>query len=111
MSSISTPKTYDDLLEGEPLRPVRNVATVMDVTEQVRAAEALRAEDVSPSRKAEKALREMNQRKDDFLATLAHELRNPLAPILTSLQLLPDFECLLSDPAVGGGIDGRVRKL
>ena len=31
---------------------------------------------------------EMNQRKDEFLATLAHELRNPLAPILTSLQLL-----------------------
>ena len=60
---------------GEPPRPVRNVATVMDVTEQVRAAEALRAESV----KTEQALREMNQRKDEFLATLAHELRNPLA--------------------------------
>ncbi len=73
---------------GEPPRPVRNVATVMDVTEQVSAAEALRAEDVSLSTRAEDALREMNQRKDEFLATLAHELRNPLAPILTCLQLL-----------------------
>lgn len=33
-------------------------------------------------------LREADQRKDEFLATLAHELRNPLAPIRTSLQIL-----------------------
>lgn len=37
---------------------------------------------------AEDELRNINQRKDDFLATLAHELRNPLAPIRTGLQLL-----------------------
>ena len=30
---------------------------------------------------AEQTLREQDQRKDEFLATLAHELRNPLAPI------------------------------
>ena len=29
-----------------------------------------------------------DQRKDEFLATLGHELRNPLAPLLTGLQLL-----------------------
>jgi len=37
---------------------------------------------------AEEALRQADQRKDEFLATLAHELRNPLAPIRTGLQLL-----------------------
>jgi two-component system, sensor histidine kinase len=37
---------------------------------------------------AEHKLREADQRKDEFLATLAHELRNPLAPIRTGLQLL-----------------------
>src|SRR6185369_5125556 len=34
------------------------------------------------------ALRENDRRKDEFLATLAHELRNPLAPIRNSLQIL-----------------------
>ena len=38
--------------------------------------------------KAEEALRLADQHKDQFLATLAHELRNPLAPIKTGLQLL-----------------------
>ena len=33
-------------------------------------------------------LRDQDRRKDEFLATLAHELRNPLAPIHNSLQIL-----------------------
>jgi PAS domain S-box-containing protein len=36
----------------------------------------------------EKALREADRRKDEFLATLAHELRNPLAPIRNGLSVL-----------------------
>jgi signal transduction histidine kinase/CheY-like chemotaxis protein len=39
-------------------------------------------------REAERALREADRRKDEFLATLAHELRNPLAPIRTGLEVL-----------------------
>jgi PAS domain S-box-containing protein len=35
------------------------------------------------------ALAEADQRKDEFLATLAHELRNPLSPISNAIQLLP----------------------
>jgi PAS domain S-box-containing protein len=39
-------------------------------------------------------LREQDQRKDEFIATLAHELRNPLAPIRTGLNILR----MTSDP-------------
>ncbi|MES2955744.1 MAG: response regulator [Pseudomonadota bacterium] len=36
----------------------------------------------------EAELRDANRRKDEFLATLAHELRNPLAPVRNAVQLL-----------------------
>jgi len=38
--------------------------------------------------RAAEELRDQDRRKDEFLATLAHELRNPLAPIRTGLQVL-----------------------
>ena len=44
--------------------------------------------DITDRKAAEEALREADRRKDEFLATLAHELRNPLAPIRTGLQIL-----------------------
>ena len=37
---------------------------------------------------AEDAIEEANRRKDEFLALLGHELRNPLAPIVTALELM-----------------------
>jgi signal transduction histidine kinase len=45
--------------------------------------------DVTDQWQAEQALREADGRKDAFLATLAHELRNPLAPIGNAVELLP----------------------
>ena len=54
-------------------RPLRMLGINMDVTER---------------KEAEEALREADRRKDEFLAMLAHELRNPLAPIRAGLHLL-----------------------
>jgi PAS domain S-box-containing protein len=44
--------------------------------------------DITARRHAEDALRDADRRKDEFLAILAHELRNPLAPIRTGLEVL-----------------------
>jgi PAS domain S-box-containing protein len=44
-------------------------------------------EDVSPRMRAEVALREADRRKDEFLAMLAHELRNPLAAVTSAIQI------------------------
>jgi CheY-like chemotaxis protein len=44
--------------------------------------------DVTPQKQMQEALREADRRKDEFLATLAHELRNPLAPLRNGLQVL-----------------------
>ena len=45
-------------------------------------------EEITAHKRAQAALLDADRRKDEFLATLAHELRNPLAPIRTGLQLL-----------------------
>ncbi|HEU4854481.1 MAG TPA: PAS domain S-box protein [Nitrosospira sp.] len=44
--------------------------------------------DITETVAAEIALLEADRRKDEFLATLAHELRNPLAPIVSALTLI-----------------------
>ncbi|BCQ25878.1 response regulator [Caballeronia sp. NK8] len=58
---------------GHPARPYRIAGIVNDISER-KAAELL--------------LREADRRKDEFLAMLAHELRNPLAPIRNAVDLL-----------------------
>jgi two-component system, chemotaxis family, CheB/CheR fusion protein len=44
--------------------------------------------DITERKQAEEALRDSDRRKTEFLAMLAHELRNPLAPILVSIDIL-----------------------
>jgi signal transduction histidine kinase/ActR/RegA family two-component response regulator len=44
--------------------------------------------DITERKRTEAALREADRRKDEFLATLAHELRNPLAPLRNAVQIL-----------------------
>jgi PAS domain S-box-containing protein len=44
--------------------------------------------DVTDRKRAEEALRDADRRKDEFLAVLSHELRNPLGPIVNGLQVI-----------------------
>jgi PAS domain S-box-containing protein len=46
------------------------------------------AQDITARKRADETLRDADRRKDEFLATLAHELRNPLSPIYNATQVL-----------------------
>ena len=62
-------------------------APVFDAAGELIAAVAAQT-DVTEQRQTQETLRDADRRKDEFLATLALELRNPLAPIRTAVELL-----------------------
>src|SRR6185312_11926592 len=57
-------------------------------SEALEASNAILSRETAERREAEEALRIANRRKDEFLAILAHELRNPLAPLRNALEIL-----------------------
>jgi RNA polymerase sigma factor (TIGR02999 family) len=80
--------------EYRVVRPDGSVRWVRDRAFPVRnaAGQVYRmvgiAEDITEKKRAEEALKQADRRKDEFLATLAHELRNPLAPIRNAVELM-----------------------
>jgi PAS domain S-box-containing protein len=77
-------------IEHFQTRRMRKDGTLLDVSIAVSPIEDSRSRiiaaskitrDITQTKRTEAALRETDRRKDEFLATLAHELRNPLAPI------------------------------
>jgi signal transduction histidine kinase/ActR/RegA family two-component response regulator len=64
-----------------PHQPAERDLRLLDVL-------ARQAADLIEQRRAEQALRDADRNKDEFLATLAHELRNPLAPIRNATLIL-----------------------
>src|SRR5205814_8241966 len=60
--------------------------------------------DITDRLRAEEALREADRLKDEFLAMLAHELRNPLAPIRNALHIM-------KQPEADAAVLGEVREL
>jgi len=57
--------------------------------------------DITPQKKAEEALRQNNRRKDEFLATLAHELRNPSRRSRTACMCCGDWMATILLPGTG----------
>ncbi|HWI84052.1 ATP-binding protein [Ramlibacter sp.] len=64
-----------------------SAAPVLDAADAVIAGVLVQV-DITKRVEAETALRRADRQKDEFLATLAHELRNPLAPIRTAAELI-----------------------
>jgi PAS domain S-box-containing protein len=69
-------------------RPVSYSAAPIPDADHRTTGTVLVFRDESERLRTEKALRNADQRKDEFLATLAHELRNPLAPIAMGVELM-----------------------
>ena len=90
------PKTPNFLNHLEPIvaRVLDQVRTERELAESrvvARANEERRRElerEIARRERVEQALKEADQRKDQFLAMLAHELRNPLAPISNAVQIM-----------------------
>lgn len=76
-------RTKDDQLVPVSIR----LSRMLDFGGRIIGISAI-ARDITEHRRVEASLRLADQRKDAFLATLAHELRNPLAPIRYATRLL-----------------------
>ena len=63
------------------------ISPVRNANGQVIGASKV-ARDIAERKRNEEALRTADRRKDEFLAVLAHELRNPLAPLASGLQVI-----------------------
>jgi PAS domain S-box-containing protein len=78
---VLTPRT------GEMRNRLISSTPVRDATGKIIGAVST-VRDITALKQVEASLRDADRRKNVFLATLAHELRNPLAPIRTAAQLL-----------------------
>jgi PAS domain S-box-containing protein len=86
---------FRHFVTGEPRWVIYNVFPLKD-SDNHTIGFATVSRDITDRRSAEQMLKDADRRKDEFLATLAHELRNPLAPISNALQIWPRVE---RDPA------------
>jgi PAS domain S-box-containing protein len=85
----STPlKTHDGTILGMLSTHFRAPHRVSDRDHRLLDLYARHAADLIERLRFEQALREADRRKDEFLATLSHELRNPLAPIRNAVQII-----------------------
>jgi PAS domain S-box-containing protein len=73
--------------DGRLLNTSLTISPIRDAEGRIVGASKV-ARDITEQKRAEDALRDADRRKDEFIALLAHELRNPLAPIRNGLQVM-----------------------
>jgi PAS domain S-box-containing protein len=89
LAGEESPTVYEiELIRKDGARVPLEVSSRLILREGVPVGVQGIARDVSERRRVEAALREADRRKDEFLAMLAHELRNPLAPIRNAAAVL-----------------------
>ena len=80
------------LYHGQPCEPAPHqydeIRFLANIAALAIARHKASADEAAQQQKGEERLKESNRRKDEFLAMLSHELRNPLAPIRYALPLL-----------------------
>ncbi|MBC8145325.1 MAG: response regulator, partial [bacterium] len=74
---------------GEGLHVSMSISPIADSSSVVRGVTSI-VQDISERRQVRAELELLSRRKDEFLAMLSHELRNPLAPILSGLEVIRD---------------------
>jgi PAS domain S-box-containing protein len=80
-------ETVRQAKDGHPIEVSITVSPIRDGGGRIVGASKV-ARDITLRKRSEAALRDLGRRKDEFLAILSHELRNPLAPILNAAQVL-----------------------
>jgi PAS domain S-box-containing protein len=97
--------------DGHRLDISLTISPIRDEEGEIIGASKI-ARDVTERKRAEGQLREADRRKDEFLATLAHELRNPLAPIRNAAELLRRADSLSPElRAVSTILERQVRQM
>jgi signal transduction histidine kinase len=76
-------------LKAEKTRELESLnATLQQANSELEHANRKLQSEVAERARAEQALKNADRKKDEFLALLAHELRNPLAPLLNAVELM-----------------------
>jgi PAS domain S-box-containing protein len=89
LAGEASPTTYElEIVRKDGQRVLLEVSSRLIVRDGVPVGIQGIARDITERRRAELALREADRHKDEFLAMLAHELRNPLAPIRNATEVL-----------------------
>jgi signal transduction histidine kinase/CheY-like chemotaxis protein len=94
--------------DGRRATILNSALPIRDPSGRIDGAVAVNV-DITAHKAAEQSLKEADRRKDEFLAMLAHELRNPLAPIRNALGLLKSEG--LDPPTVAWAMDMMERQV